>query len=345
MRKVLLSAFIIVSGMVNHAQSLIAVEGSGGSSFYSNLDTAFYYAQAGDVIYIPGGLFTINGNFQFNKPVTMIGVGHYPDSTLATGVSYINGNIRVTNAASGGAIHGVYLNGNFYLGNNTTDSQVNGFLVSRSSLGIVHLSHNGSANGLATNIMLRENVIRGHIFAGYCTNLSVENNVLDGQLHGLNGGAFFHNNLWNWNSVWGLLHSVVAAHFENNIFRFGDGLGSIEYSGTHSNYYSHNVFRSSASISGTSMSVGNQFNVDFSNMYVNAPANNFSYVQNYHLATGSLAIGAGAGGGDCGIFGGANPYKEGAVPMNPHVISKNIAPSTNTQGEVPVNIKIGAQDR
>jgi hypothetical protein len=45
-----------------------------------------------------------------------------------------------------------------------------------------------------------------------------------------------------------------------------------------------------------------------------------------------------------GIYGGAFPWKEGSIPNTPHVTNKNIGHTTNSNGTLPVNIKVAAQD-
>ncbi|MBL4585431.1 MAG: hypothetical protein JKX84_00010, partial [Flavobacteriales bacterium] len=60
---------------------------------------------------------------------------------------------------------------------------------------------------------------------------------------------------------------------------------------------------------------------------------------------GSPGAGAGTDGTDVGIYGGSYPYKHGAVPFNPHVQINQIDNQTNGQGELPVNIRVAAQER
>jgi hypothetical protein len=45
-----------------------------------------------------------------------------------------------------------------------------------------------------------------------------------------------------------------------------------------------------------------------------------------------------------GIYGGLFPYKEGAVPLNPHISLKNIAPQTDVNGDLNIQLKVNAQD-
>jgi hypothetical protein len=48
-------------------------------------------------------------------------------------------------------------------------------------------------------------------------------------------------------------------------------------------------------------------------------------------------------GTDVGIYGTASPYKPGGVPYNPHFRSATIAPATDPDGDLPVNIRVAAQ--
>ncbi len=49
-------------------------------------------------------------------------------------------------------------------------------------------------------------------------------------------------------------------------------------------------------------------------------------------------------GTDIGIYGSSQPYKEGAVPFNPHIYFKNIGGTTTPNGLLNINIKVKAQD-
>ena len=57
------------------------------------------------------------------------------------------------------------------------------------------------------------------------------------------------------------------------------------------------------------------------------------------LKNTSLGHNAGDDGTDVGIFGGTSPWKAGAIPSNPHIYYKLINGTTNTNGDLPVNIK------
>lgn len=71
--------------------------------------------------------------------------------------------------------------------------------------------------------------------------------------------------------------------------------------------------------------------------------NTFNFNDDLRMAAGSPGIGAGTDGNDLGIYGSSSPYKDGAIPFNPHYRQAEIEPSTNTNGELPVNIRVAAQ--
>ena len=73
-----------------------------------------------------------------------------------------------------------------------------------------------------------------------------------------------------------------------------------------------------------------------------APSGGFSFTDNYHLVNPILYIGT--DNTQVGIYGGAFSWKEGSIPFNPHIQIKQISPTTNNNGLLPVNIRVKAQD-
>ncbi len=88
-------------------QNLIAVQNGNTPAFYTVLDSAIIYAQNGDTVYIPGGIFHLT--VQVAKSLHIIGVAHNPDSNLATGMTKINGSLTLAHEASNGILIGVFL--------------------------------------------------------------------------------------------------------------------------------------------------------------------------------------------------------------------------------------------
>jgi len=76
-------------------------------------------------------------------------------------------------------------------------------------------------------------------------------------------------------------------------------------------------------------------------LFVNSPnASSFDYQYNYHLKPNSPYLSAGSDGTEIGIYGGNSPYREGAVPSNPHIYFKQVSTQTNSNGQLPVQFKV-----
>jgi len=64
----------------------------------------------------------------------------------------------------------------------------------------------------------------------------------------------------------------------------------------------------------------------------------------YHLHESSPGKNAGKDGTDIGIYGGRYPWKDGGLPVNPHIDTFNVGGNTDTNGTLKVSIKVAAQD-
>ncbi len=86
MKAIFFTAVLCLTGIISNAQNLIAVQNAGTPSFFLKINEAIESAQDGDTIYLPGGSF---GDCTINKRLHLVGVGHHPDSTKATLMTYI----------------------------------------------------------------------------------------------------------------------------------------------------------------------------------------------------------------------------------------------------------------
>jgi hypothetical protein len=107
------------------------------------------------------------------------------------------------------------------------------------------------------------------------------------------------------------------------------------------NTFSNNVFTITPAWSFNTNN-NNYTNVAAAGIFVNQTGNAFSYSHNYHLQNPGTYIGADAT--QCGLYGGLMGYKEGAVPVNPHIRQKTISGTTDANGKLNVNITVGAQN-
>jgi hypothetical protein len=84
--------------------------------------------------------------------------------------------------------------------------------------------------------------------------------------------------------------------------------------------------------------------VDPASIFINEANGNYQFTDDLHLAPGSSGIGGATDGTDIGIYGSSSPYKAGAMPYNPHFRAASVAPATNADGDLPVNIRAAAQN-
>jgi hypothetical protein len=86
---------------------------------------------------------------------------------------------------------------------------------------------------------------------------------------------------------------------------------------------------------------GNYFAIAQAAIFISQSGASFSYLQDYHLQNTTSYLGI--DGTQVGIYGGLFPYKEAAIPSNPHIETKTIAPQTNGTGELNIQVLVKAQ--
>ena len=204
-------------------QRVITVQSGNHVSMHYSLDSAMAHCSNGDQIYIPGGVFTIQ-NFEINKSVMIFGAGHYPDSSIATGETYIMGNVILKTGASAGLITGCYISGDVIVGTGAAGSDsVSNYSIHRCNLNNLYLSPTGTPPTNARNFSISENVIRGTALGANALSLNIAKNILQGSF-GYCTAAIFANNdfigLGNCTTMVKFLSGVSSCTFENNIFLY-----------------------------------------------------------------------------------------------------------------------------
>lgn len=348
MKQFIISIFLFLGTYINlSAQNLITLQSGNNSTFFQTLDDAVSQAQNGDTIYIPGGSFSLSN--PINKSLHLVGSGHNPDSTLTTARTIMPG-LTLTSGSGNGSISGIYFTGSsFYnYGQIFFNADITGYAISRCYIkgGISNLSGTN-----VNNISIIENTIGSFelcLSCGnpYSINLSASNHLID-------------NNI--------LLSKVNVSNsiIKNNIFLYYNGFAAIPYPLiTNSCTVENNIF-----VGGTIGATGcifhnnvnggvngvdnysNQGSGNFLNggsldqIFVNYDLGlNWNYSYNLHLVSGSPYHNAGTDGTDIGIYGGIFPWKEGSVPFNPHINLKLISPTTDNQGNLPIQIRVRAQN-
>ena len=350
---VLITVLLLITTTA-HAQNLIAVQNSNTPSFYTSLDTAIVHAANGDTIYIPGGNFALNTNI--SKRLHIIGVGYHPDSTLVTNPTNIMNSLFLITGASGGSLMGVKLNGDLQFGTTSENGNITNYTLARCYVGCVY-----SLSNLSTKNLFYENVLTSSGNGRYMSvNMSSAesnyfyNNIITGgyggmdafTVYGIGNGSIFKNNIFINNASRGDLVSANYSVFENNIFS-SSGLFHPNYPVSNNIFNNNLIATSNGYYFGSNWNntgINNIFEQPETSIFVNKTSNSFDYTQDYHLQPTCPGKNAGKDGTDVGIYGGLYPWKAGSIPSNPHIQTMKIAPQTDANGNLNVNIKVKAQD-
>lgn len=337
-KQIFIFSIVCLCGLTAGAQKKIALEHNGASTFFTDIPTAVAAAVSGDIIYLPGGIFP---GFNIDKTLTIIGVGHNPDSTTATAMTLITGGIGMDNSNCDNSVFtGLRINGSIVSGGYDNDN----IQISRCFVGI---SSNNSSGGSSENWTIWECFIVGGIL--YLRNSSLNNNLIDSYIH----EAFncqIENNIFLSNAQTISGNSNFCT-IKNNIFKwFNNGI----FSSNVTNCLFYNNIWSDGNLPNGAFGNGN-FGVDninetdfdglftnFSYATYNGNINNL-YPFNFYLVNAAYNTG-GMNGTPIGIYGGTFPWKAGSVPFNPHINLKIIAPATNGSGNLPVQIRARAQN-
>lgn len=350
MKKIIsiLSILLICSSINLMAQKKVTLQSGNNASFYSTIDSAILNAVNGDIIYIPGGSYVIP-SLVINKGVQIFGAGHYPDSTSATGQTVLTGEVRIVSGADNGSLQGCYILGSIFFGTTGADQNVNNFGISRCNMANLYISYDGNATSTSTNLYISENVILGGIWGGNCINTLYKKNIVNGRLYN-HAASTFENNIFLLSGAGcydNFFNSVSGCVLNNNIISFGDGgCGVFFFGNSNGNIFNNNLFRLAQNAyfpNGSNLQYNNLFGFVDTDVFSGGTGYSFSYNEDYHMLPACIAHNAGTDGTDLGIYGTSDPYKEGAVPANPHIRTKNIAGATNAQGDLNVDIKVAAQ--
>ncbi len=315
-------------------QFRVALHHAGTSTIFAGyapfLD-AYAASTSGDTIYLPGASFSVPPII--DKQLVIIGTGIYPDSTTATGKTIFTGGFSLGANADSTHIEGIYINGSVTL---DYDSKIDKVLLRRNFInGSISIQGVNTTNH-SDKIEIRENIINGYVIGQHAINLKVFNNVFNG-VNYLHSNAWIANNIFVWNGYQYPLNNTTETLFENNIIEWGYGFNVV-----YNNTFIKNTFNNDPTADTDNSYSGNLTGLTLSSLLVDyrQPVN--YAIGDFHLINPGSYIGT--TGNQVGIYGGNSPRKEGAVPMNPHVISKTIAPQTTPTGDLNINIRIGAQE-
>jgi hypothetical protein len=324
------------------AQKVVALHSpTNGIQYFDDdnpLQSAYTAAIDNDTIYLPGGSMAPPSKFE--KKLIIYGAGHYPDATSATFKTVISGNFNLSDEADGFHLEGVFISGNL---NFDSGESINDVVIKRCKFSTLYVS--GDRTNPAENNTFIENVITGSLNIDNLINSSFFNNIIQGGIVNARS-LIFLNNLFLYNGAYSDSQVIYYANnsmFKNNIFLqqnndICEGAGA--------STWSHNIFCTST----TSPQLGldpiliDNYFMDRADVLVNQTGNSFDYSHDYHLQSGAAAN-LGDDGYETGIYGGYYPWKDYSIPVNPHISSKSISGTSDTNGMIQVDINVHAQNR
>ncbi len=313
---------------------IVVVRPNGVSSVFTTWDLAYAAAVDGDNIYLPGTTLA-NASYTFNidKILNIFGTGHYPDSTNATGKTFVNHTINISKK--------VHHEGFETSGINITNSLANGSSFIKLKFSTINFGN--SESHFVNSCVFHSVTGGGGIGCSHSKNILISNSILTAFSY-IKDCSFenciFLASLQNWQPV-----NCANTTFKNNIFF---GILVIDWYYAPSCYpLTGNTFYNNAFTQGVLSNVAEANNIininpneTFHSNLQSVSGNVFLYNFNFHLRINSPLLTSGINGTQIGIYGGTLPYIDGAVPSNPHIFFKQIAPQTNTDGKLNVRVKV-----
>ncbi len=343
--------FLAITGF---AQKQIVVQ-NGTTQTFNDLNAAIEAANAGDTIYIPGGGYSTPTTI--DKTLHWRGVGHYPDSTAATGYTLITSySVYFTGNCDSSTFEGIYFQHNVQFGSN--DDECIGITMKHCRVGgaIFMRSTTDISGGNPDLAFYLTECVTGSLDGRFGMNIRIEKNLIFSIISNFYLSYFNHNtiNVYETSSSYDVINSCQNCQFTNNIFGYQYKLRSSENCN-----FENNIFISTLPYDATTSTFsgsGNIYNTG-PNIFTSIATNNstFEYVNDYHLnasvtgtneegTTGISVIGTASDGTNAGVYGTTLPYKEGAVPYAPHIRAANIDNQV-VSGNLGVQITVASQER
>lgn len=339
----------MLCGSAAHAQlQRIVLQGTGAPQVFTDINAALAAAQPNDKLYFSGGTFSSAGTITISTPLHLIGAGTAPDSSTVTSTTTIatsTGSLVITTGASGSTFTGIRFNPVSYLyyGASDADDDPTGLVFERCTFDARVYTANGSTVGMSSTAF-NECIFHSLLNGQTGVTATLTRCVLDYQagtgaeVSGFDGGGLTMRHCVGLgtrvgNSTNSTLENCVFTRTSAPIWQSN---GSI---------LTNNLLVSTSLVSNMTPgpAVGNVLGVAVTDIFISEDNTDFEWSDDLHLQATSAGVGMATDGTDVGIYGTNAPFKPGAVPYNPHFRSATIAPATNGNGDLPVNIRVAAQ--
>lgn len=349
------TAGLLAQGLVAQLPRIV-VQGNGEPQVFTDLETAVAAAQIDDKLYLSGGTFPYTGGLVLDKRLHFIGAGIIPDSSQTTGVTTINAVVNnapfhILTAASGSTFTGIRFTSQWDNSSNTSSVQFGTSTDNDAPTDLVFercwfqrhvvLGAPGTSPAI-TNTVLDECVVLGWV-VGESRTATISRSIVAPGYNAIAIVSFFAGGLLVENCVvLGTIQNTPGSIIRNSFIRTNGGYATYNCANC---VLEHNATPNAtiASSAPGAVLVDNLINVDGNTFFVSETDGFYAVTDDLHLSSGSPGQGHGTDGTDVGIYGTSSPYKPGGVPYNPHFRQADIAPATNANGELPVNIRVAAQ--
>ena len=336
MKKTIFSFAFFLLAIVAFSQQKVALHHNGTTTVFGGsnpFNDAYTAAVSNDTIYLPGGNLPYPS--YINKSLVIIGAGHYPATTVATNRTVLNGSLTIGENADNLHLEGIELTQTLSFNAN---HKVDGVVIKRCRINIIGYGGDGSTP--CVNNTIRECVINSYIDFINAKSVLFSNNIIGGTIN--NGSELgISNNIFLHNTYSYVFSNVDNSSISNNIiFQQSYGMTYI-HANCELSTFSNNIFNGIPPVESNTF-VNNHNSVVIAGLFVNQTGNIFDYTHDYHLLNPTTYLGT--DGSQVGIYGGLFPYKDSALPVNPNIVSKTIAPQTNTSGELNFQIQVKAQN-
>lgn len=292
---------------------------------FTTLPAAVTAASNNDTIYVEGSATEYEGA-TINKPLTIVGPGYFlnenPKAQANNVEATFDGDITFTTGSEGSTIMGC---------------KCNVLIISVSDITVIrNYLNNVEFSGTCNNILLAQNYVYYDIEAvneAIITNTIISNNIINRYLetNRSSGSLIVSNNVFT-HTYWSI--DVYNATIQNNILSGSDSRAIIIPNT--GNNISYNLI----AVDGTN-SNGNQYNIDMNLVFADFyGALDMSTDGKWDLMAGSLAIGAGNGGVDCGAFDGSISYVLSGIPNLPHIYEADVPVTATSESGLQVTIKV-----
>lgn len=289
-------SFVLLFTFSSKAQTVITVDNSVGSNAqYSDLQTAIALATAGDIIYVHPSEINY-GDITVDKTLHLIGFAH-SDPDKATYIA----EITFGENASNSSFSSLHITNRFYI--NGLSTTLTGLIFENNLIEGSMIFKNGGAD----NVLIRGNVIDqiGGQLANNSkfTNAIISNNIITNKIYVQNYQSIeIKNNLFLYNVV--PITNQVSTNgsitIQDNIF-YDSSTNTLDVNNSgviYENCLAYNFG------SGNMVALNGSNNFENINPnFVSAADDSFDAgLDDYHLQTGSVAMGNGVAGEDIGIY-------------------------------------------